>query len=163
MKCGWSWRTMVVVERIWRMIIVENAHWIRVTKKFYNFSVTNGRKNAQISKFTFDFFYRKRWFKWLFLTSNDRKGYYISNVWWISFCESFKLKIFIFCIRVMKFYTFSWNCSYTNSFTLRLVMSTLGFKARMEPLTFVLCLLCMIDSFDSLWVSRLLPSRQSVR
>ena len=56
MKCGWSWRTMVVVERIWRIIIVENALWIRVTKKVCNFSVTNGMKNARISKFTFDFF-----------------------------------------------------------------------------------------------------------
>ena len=56
MKWGWSWRTMVVVERIWRIIIAGNAHWIRVTKKFCNFSVTNGMKNAQISKFTFDFF-----------------------------------------------------------------------------------------------------------
>ena len=31
-------------------------------------------KNARISKFTFDFLYRKRWFKWLFLTSIHRKG-----------------------------------------------------------------------------------------
>ena len=56
MKCGWSWRIMVVVERIWRIIIVGNAHWIRVMKKFCTFSITNGMKNAWISKFTFDFF-----------------------------------------------------------------------------------------------------------
>ena len=31
------------------------------------------------------------------------------------FYESFKLKIFIFCIRVTKFYTFSWNRSYRNN------------------------------------------------
>ena len=33
-KCGWSWSLMVVVVRIWRIVIVGNAHWIRVTKSF---------------------------------------------------------------------------------------------------------------------------------
>ena len=103
---------MVVLVRIWRIIIAANAHWIRVTKKFCNFSVTNCMKNAQIWGCEIDFFYRKRWFKWLFLTWNDWKGSYISDVWWISFYECLKWKIFIFFITVTKFYTFSWNHTY---------------------------------------------------
>ena len=58
-KCGWSWSLMVVVERIWRIVIVENAHWIRVTKSFWTFSVTNSMKNARISRCKFDFFTEK--------------------------------------------------------------------------------------------------------
>ena len=50
---------MVVVERIWRIIIVENAHWIRVTKSFWTFSVTKCMKNVQISRCKFDFFTEK--------------------------------------------------------------------------------------------------------
>ena len=106
-KCGWSWSLMVAVEIIWRIIVVENAHWIRVTKCFCTFSITNSMKNAQTW-----FFYRKRWFSQLFLAWIHRKGSHFWHVLCISFCESLKLNFFIFFNRVMKFYTFSWNCSY---------------------------------------------------
>ena len=107
MKCRWSWSLIVVVVRIWRINIVGNAHWIRVTKKVLHFFHNKWHEKCLNFKVYIWFFYRKR-----FLTSIDRKGSYISDVWWISFYARFKLKIFIFCIRVKKFYTFSWNGSY---------------------------------------------------
>ena len=89
MTCGWSWSLMVVVVRIWRIIIVGNAHWIRVMKKFCNFSVTNGMKNARISKFTFDFFTERdglNGYFWLqliekYLISQMCNGFLFMNAW----------------------------------------------------------------------------------
>ena len=72
MKCGWSWSLMVVVVRIWSIIIVGNAHSIRVMKKFGTFSVTNGMKNARIPKSTFDFF-------------TERDG--LNGYFWLQFIE----------------------------------------------------------------------------
>ena len=83
-------------------------------KKVLQFFHNTWHEKCSNFKLTFHFFYGKRWFNWLFLTSIDRKGSYISDVWWIYFYEYLKLKIFIFCIRVTKFYSFSWHCSYTN-------------------------------------------------
>ena len=111
-KCGWSWSLMVVVEIIWKIIVVENAHWIRVMKSFCTFSVTNSMKNAQISRCKLDFFYRKRWFTQLFLAWIHRKGSHFSHVLRISFYECLKLNFFRCFNRVTKFYTFLWNCSY---------------------------------------------------
>ena len=88
MKCGRSWSIMVVVERIWRIIIVVNVHWIRVTKMF-------GMKNAWISKFTFDFFTQRHDLNGYFWLQMIEKGLisqmcntwswkssFFSSVWW---------------------------------------------------------------------------------
>ena len=115
MKCGWSWRTMVV-ERIWRIIIVGNAHWIRVMKKFCNSSVTNGIKNAWISKFTFDFFTERDGLNGYFWLQMIEKGLISQMCSEFLFMKASSWKLFIFCIRVTKFYTFSWNCSYSSWF-----------------------------------------------
>ena len=98
MKCGWSWSVMVVVVRIWRIIIVGNAHWIRVTKKFSTFSVTNGMKNTQISKFTFDFF-------------TERDG--LNGYFWLQFIE--KGIISQMCNGFLFMNAWSWKYSYLSS------------------------------------------------
>ena len=91
MKCGWSWNLMVVVVRIWRIIIVGNAHWIRVTKKFCTFSM----KNARISKFTFDYF-------------TQRDG--LSSYCWLQFIE--KGLISQMCYRFLFMKASNWKSSY---------------------------------------------------
>ena len=95
MKCGWSWSLIVVVVRIWRIIIVGNAHWIRVTKKFCNFSITNGMKNAQISKFTFNFF-------------TERDG--LNGYFWLQLIE--KGLISQMCSGFLFMNAWSWKSSY---------------------------------------------------
>ena len=95
MKCGWSWSLMVVVVRIWSIIIVGNAHSIRVTKKFCTFSITNGMKNAQISKFTFDFF-------------TERDG--LNGYFWLQFID--KDLISQMCNGFLFMKASSWKSSY---------------------------------------------------
>ena len=111
MKCGWSWSLICCknLKDYYSRKCTLNQSKEKVLQFFHN----KWHEKCSNFKIYIWFFYRKRWFKWLFLTSIDRKGSYISDVWWISFYECLKLKIFIFCIRVTKFYTFSWNCSYT--------------------------------------------------
>ena len=94
MKCGWSWNLIVIV-RIWRIIIVGNAHWIRVTKKFCNFSITNGMKNAWISKLTFNFF-------------TERDG--LNGYFWLQLIE--KGLISQMCSGFLFMNAWSWKSSY---------------------------------------------------
>ena len=95
MKCQWSWSLIVVVVRIWRIIIVGNAHWIRVTKKFCTFSVTNGMKNARILKFIFDFF-------------RERDG--LNGYFWLQLIE--KGLISQMCNGFLFIQALSWKSSY---------------------------------------------------
>ena len=68
-------------------------------KSFRNLSVTNGMTNNQILWFTFHLF-----------TERD----HLNSCFLLQFIEReyLKLNIFIFFIRVMKFYKFLWNHSY---------------------------------------------------
>ena len=95
MKCGLSWSLIVVVVRIWRIIIVGNAHWIRVMKRFCTFSVSNGMKNARISKFTFDFF-------------TERDG--LNGYFWLQLIE--KGLISQMCSGFLFMNAWSWKSSY---------------------------------------------------
>ena len=63
---------MFVVESFEMIIIVKKCSFKKHYEKSGIFSVTNGYENTRIKRLIFSFL--QRWFKQLFLTSNQRKG-----------------------------------------------------------------------------------------